>query len=157
MGRPKHITERMFLRAVRAVPVAASDSGRSSYGVLYLKWDCPCPEIEALWASALPTEIILSCRVASSHFTRTRYIREHLTSLALKRRMIRDAVREIELFLEGEIAVSTSYSPNGAVHSYGWGKTKNFEASREYERKIFGPAITTKAWSWSGAIDVATN
>jgi hypothetical protein len=145
--------ERMFLRAARELPAVPSEVARSSYGVLYLKWACPCPEIEALWVSVQPTEITLSCKVTHTHFSRTRYLKDRLTSLALKRRIVRDAIREAALFLCGQVSVTISYTDTGAKQSSGWCKMEQLSSSLAYSRKVFGSGITQQAWSWNGPVN----
>jgi hypothetical protein len=140
----------MFARTVRMVPVGPSEVARNPYGILFYKWDCPCREIEALWVSVRPTEITLSCKISHTHFSRTTYHKRKFTSLALKRRIVRDAIHEVTLFLAGRIAVTILLGADGTEHSQGWCRTEQLDSSLAYSRKVFGPGITQQAWSWNG-------
>jgi hypothetical protein len=142
--------ERLFVRAARTLPTNPSEIARNSYGILFFKWPCPCPEIEALWVSVQGTEITLSCSITHAHFSRNRYLKRRLTSLALKKRIVRDAIQETALFLRGQISVTISHAADGTKHSYGWGKTEQLSSGLAYSRKVFGPGITQQAWSWNG-------
>ena len=148
----KNFTERLFLSASRALPIPAAEVARNAHGILYLKWHCPCQEIGALWVSLKPTEITLSCNVAHTHFSSSRYLKLKLTTLQLKRRIVRAAAREVALFLSGKISVTISYTGAGTKQSSGWCATGQLGSSLVHSRKVFGPDITQRAWSWNGPV-----
>lgn len=150
MERPKHITERMFARAARTLPVSPSEVARTPHGVLFFKWECPCPEIGALWVSVQPTDITLSCKITHTQFSRTTYHERKLTSLALKRRIVRGAIHETALFLAGRISVTILHGADGTEHYGGWCRTEQLGAALAYSRKLLGSRITQQAWSWNG-------
>lgn len=151
--RLRSLTERLFLGGISAIPVPPAAVERNSYGILSCRWDCPCPDIGALWASITPREIVLSTKVSHSHVGRTRYLNETINNLALKRRIVRDSLLEVARFLRGEIAVSITYK-NGRPHSYGWCKVALLSSGLSRSEEIFGPGLVQKAWNWSGEVAV---
>jgi len=149
--RPSTLTERMFLRGVGEVVPSPSDVARNSYGILNFKWDSPCLEVEALWVSVTPREITLGCKISHTHFSRTSYLRESLTNLALKRRIVRDSLLEVSKFLDGEIVASILYRDGKPLGS-GWWKKSQLASAIAHSRKVFGVTITERAWDWNGEI-----
>ncbi len=149
--RPSTLTERLFFRGVGEVVPSPSEVARNSYGILNLKWDSPCCEIEALGVSVTPGEITLSCKISHTHFSRTSYIRESLTNLALKRRIVRDGLLEVSKFLDGEIVASISYR-DGKPLGCGWWKKSQLASALAHSRSVFGAAVTERAWDWNGEI-----
>lgn len=151
----RSVTERFAAKAVSGLSRAPTESARNNSGVLYFKWQSPCPEIEALWVSIQPAEVTLSCKISHTHFSATRYHSGSLTRLRLKRRIVRDAFREVSRFLDGEIAVTISYDGQGKVHSYGWGDRSQLPFSVESLRRVFGVEMSERAWNWNGEINVS--
>jgi hypothetical protein len=149
--RPSSLTERLFLRGVGKVAPSPSEVARNSYGILNFKWDSPCLEVEALWVSITPREITLSCKISHTHFSRTSYLRESLTNLALKRLIVRDSLIEVSKFLDGEIVASISYR-DGEPLGRGWWKKSQLPSAIAHSRKVFGVAVTERAWDWNGEI-----
>ncbi|WP_139237346.1 hypothetical protein [Polaromonas sp. YR568] len=152
----RSITERLAAKAVSRLSRMPTEFGRSNYGVLYFKWQSPCPEIDALWVSVQPTEVTLSCRISHTHFSATRYHHESLTRLKLKRRIVHDGFREVSRFLDGEVAATISYDAQGKVHSYGWCDKSQLHSSMEYLRKVFGADMSERAWNWDGEVNVSS-
>jgi hypothetical protein len=128
--------------------------GRTALGDhLFFEWRCACPEIGALWLTvSARNEIILSCEITHTHFSRSCYIRENLTNLQRKRRIARDAVREAQRFLQGEIAATITYATDGTIHSYGWCPTAQLTSTLQHELKVFDEGITRRAWTWLGKV-----
>jgi len=145
------MTERLFLHRVRAIHVPPTAVERNSYGVLFCRWDCPCPDIGALWASIKPREVVLSTKVSHCHFERTNYLEETMSNLVYKRRIVRDSLLEVSRFLRGEIAVSITYK-NGKLHSRGWCRVAQLSSAMSRSEELFGPGLVEKAWNWSGEI-----
>lgn len=144
--------ERLAANAVDALPQPPTEIGRSSYGVLYFKWESPCPDIEALWVSITSREVTLSCRISHTHFSVTHY-RRRLTWRKLKYRIVRDGFNEAARFLAGEIAATISYNGEGKPHSYGWSEGSRLAESVEHLRKVFGPEMKQRAWVWNGEVN----
>jgi hypothetical protein len=144
--------ERLAVNAVAALPQPPTEVGRSSNGVLYFKWESPCPDIEALWVSISSREVTLSCRISHTHFSVTSY-RPRLTWRKLKYRIVQDGFNEAARFLDGEVATTISYDGEGKPHSYGWAERKRLAESLEYLREVFGPEMTQRAWDWNGEVN----
>ena len=157
MIKPACLTERLFLQsALSKLPLHEAEVDRNKYGVLYFKWISPCKELEALWVSVTAFEIVLSCAIAHSHIARTSYsFKEKITNLKTKRRIVRDAVRQVSLFLDSQIAATITYDEHGKKHSSGWCPRKQLASSLEYTRKVFGHGMTERAWVWSGEVEIA--
>jgi hypothetical protein len=125
--------------------------GRNSWGVLWFKWNSPCPDIEALWLSVTAREVVLSCKVSHSHFSKSTYHGERLTNLHLKRRIATEAVKEAARFLHSEIAVATEIKDDGSLGSSMWCRANQLPEALEHSRQVFGPSEHS-AWVWSGAV-----
>lgn len=149
--RPRSMTERLFLHGIHAIPVPPAAIERNSSGVLFCRWDCPCPDIEALWTSITPREVVLSTKISHCHIGRTNYLKEKMSNRAFKRRMVRDGLLEVSRFLRGEVAVSVAYK-NGEHYSSGWCKLAQLSSARSRLEKLFGPGLVQRAWNWSGEI-----
>jgi hypothetical protein len=141
--------ERLVSQRLSALPSA--ETGRNSWGILWFKWASPCPEIEALWLSVTPREVVLSCKVGHSHFSRSTYHHEKLTNLRLKRRIAKEAVKEATRFLRSEIAVGTEVKDDASQGSSMWCRASQLSAALEHSRNVLGPA-QHRAWVWSGAV-----
>jgi hypothetical protein len=129
-----------------------SETGRNSYGTLWFKWSAPSAELEALWLSVVPGEVVLSCRVAHTHFSRTQYLPKKFTNRQLKRRIARDAVNEAARFLRGEIAVAAEFDQHGVMGSSMWCLKDSLPGALAHSTKLFGPR-KYRAWSWSGEVE----
>lgn len=150
------LTERLFLHsAMSKLPLQEAEIGRNQYGVLYLKWISPCEELEALWVSVTSSEIVLSCAIAHSHITRVDYLRERLTKLKAKRRIVRDGIKKVSRFLDSQTAATITYDEHGKEHSFGWCSREDLASSLEYTREVFGEGMTKRAWVWSGEVKIA--
>jgi hypothetical protein len=156
MIKPACLTERLFLHAATSkLPLHQAEMHRNSYGVLYFKWVSPCPELEALWVSVTPSEIILSCAIAHSHISRENYFGlEKVTNRENKRRIVRDGIKQTSRFLDGQTAATITYDEHGNKHSSGWCPTAQLASSLDYTREIFGSGMTEKAWIWSGEVKI---
>ena len=141
------ILERLVARAVESLP--AAETGRNSWGVRWFRWASPCEEIEALWLSVTAQEVVLSCRLAHTHFSRDRYHRERLTNLRLKRRIARDAIQEARRFMSGRVAVVID--AGGTSGSSMWCPLDQLLGAMEHSRQVFG-GTPQRAWVWSGAV-----
>jgi hypothetical protein len=149
MKSSANILERLVVQMIGALP--AAETGRNSWGVLWFKWSSPCPEIEALWLSVTPREVVLSCKVGHSHFSSSRYRTEKITNLRLKRRIARDACKEAARFLRNEIAVAIELKDDGSHGSSMWCHSRELPAALEHSRNILGLA-KYQAWVWSGEL-----
>ena len=139
--------ERLVAGQVSGLP--AAESGRNAWGVLWFKWASPCPEIEALWLSVRQNEVVLSCKVAHLHLSRSRYLKEKLTNLRLKRRVASDAIKEARRFLQGETAVVVQLAQSGEVISSSWcARSTVPEQMATFSKPVH-------AWQWSGQIHAA--
>lgn len=155
MLQPQNTVERLFMhRAAKRLPVANAEVTRNDYGILCYKWTSPCPEIGALWVSLCRYEIVLSCEVSHDHIGRTRYLPKELSSIALKRRIVHDAIREISLLLRGGIAAIITYDEHGKQFSSGSCRTDQIASSLAYTRQVFGPHMTERAWNWFGELEI---
>ncbi|WP_143707499.1 hypothetical protein [Uliginosibacterium sp. TH139] len=154
---PKNITERLFMqKAITHLPVSEAEIDRNSYGILYYKWISPCPDIEALWVSVKPNEIVLSCRITHQHISRSHYsYQEKISNIELKRRIVRDSIREASLFLQGEIAATIYYDEKVMEHSYGLCKLSQLASNFQYYKEVFGPKMTQRSWAWFGEVNAA--
>jgi hypothetical protein len=153
---PQSALERLVTAKIAAHLPRPDQIGRTLLGDhLFFEWCCACPEIGALWLTVYAhNEIILSCEITHTHFSRSCYIRENLTNLQRKRRIARDAVREARRFLQEEIAATISYAPDGTIHSHGWCPTAKLTSTMEYARKVFGEGLTDRAWTCHGEVTV---
>jgi hypothetical protein len=158
MLKPSCLTERQFIhRAYAQLPLAGVKVERNSYGVLYFQWISPCPEIAALWVSVTPKEVVLSCAISHRHISMQHYSlrrSKKMPNIVAKRRTVRDAIREVALFLNSKIAATITYDETGAKHSSGWCPKDQLTSSFEYTKKVFGPEMTQRAWVWSGEVNV---
>jgi hypothetical protein len=157
--KPKNIIERLFIqKAEELLPVALAEINRNKFGILCYKWISPCPEIEALWVSICPKEIVLSCKISHNHIARTDYIRQkRITNIDLKRRIVRDGIREVSLFLQGQIAATIAYDENGNQHGSGWCNRNQLASGLEHMQKVFGSGMTQCAWVWSGEVNLTNS
>jgi len=151
MNSPASAIEHFVRRHVSVLPVA--ETGRNSWGVLWFKWPAPCAELEALWLSVTPREVALSCKLAHTHFSSTRYLPKKLTNLQLKRHIAREAVAEAGRFLRGEIAVAVERNEEGTVSSAMWCHKRQLLDAIAQSRSVFGTSKKYDAWAWSGAIE----
>lgn len=150
------ILERLVANKIAKYLPCPDQIGRTPQGDhLFFEWRCTCPKIGALWLTvSARNEIILSCEIAHTHFSRSCYIHEKLTNLQHKRRIARDSVREAWRFMQGEIAATISYAADGTIHSYGWCPTAQLASSRQYARNVFGEGITHRAWTWQKEVTI---
>lgn len=151
MRYPISAIESFVSKHLFALPLA--DTGRNSYGVLWFKWLAPCAELEALWLSVSRRELVLSCKLAHTHFSRARYFPKKLTNLKLKRRIAREAVAEASRFLRGEIVVVVERNEDGAVGSAMWCRKNQVPDAIAQSQSMVGASKTYEAWSWSGVIE----
>ena len=150
MKAPTCALERLVFQRLSTIP--ATETGRNSWGVLWFRWTSPCAEIEALWLSVTSNEVVLSCKVGHTHFSRSNYHREKLTNLRLKRRISKDAVKEAMCFLRSEIAVAAEFKSDGSQVTSIWCNKRQLSAVLEHSRQVLGPA-QHRAWVWSGAVE----
>jgi hypothetical protein len=156
MLQPKNTIERLFIqKAAKLLPIADAEIARNDYGILYYKWTSPCPEIGALWVSLCRYEIVLSWKKSHTHIARSSYpSREKITNIALKRRIVLDAIRKSAAFLRGEIAVTITYDEHGKQFSSGSCRTDQIASSLAHTRQVFGPHMTKRAWNWFGELEI---
>src|SRR5262245_42468070 len=105
MEASRSLAERLFRQALRRACLPDAEVKRTEHCVLVYKWSAPCANVEALYANIQPRVITLSCKVSHIHFERTNYLREKPTNIQFKRRMVQDAIREIQAFLTDRVAV----------------------------------------------------
>ncbi len=67
MHKPLRYLERLITKALPALPAATPE--RTEAGCLHIKWDAPCPEIQALWLTILHNEVVLSCGITHTHYS----------------------------------------------------------------------------------------
>jgi len=151
MEAPRSLAERLFSQALLKARLPKPEVRRNENGVLTYKWSAPCPDIEALYVSVQPRVITLSCKVSHIHFARDNYLRSKPTNAQFKRRMVQDAIREIQAFVGDRIAVTIAYDEDGKTHSSGWCKKEQLAESLGQLKNTFGAGMTQRAWLWSGA------
>jgi hypothetical protein len=150
MFAPQNFLEKNFMGLMKRLPILPNEIVRNSFGVLSFKWDAPCFEVDALWVSIKPKEIILSCKIAHSHFSYNRYLGKKMTKLKLKKKIVKDAIREIMSFLESRIAVTVSNDKKGNVYGYGWCNLNQVSAMMMSLQKASEQQLATRIWTWSG-------
>lgn len=56
--------------------------------------------------------------------------------------------------MAGDIAFAIHYDGAGKKHGYGIVKTAGIADSLQYSRKVFGPEMTMRAWTWQGEVEI---
>jgi hypothetical protein len=143
------VLEERVLQLLAALPPA--ESGRNEWGVLWFKWPAPIAALDALWLSVKAREVTLSCRVAHVHFSKTRYLPDTLTNRKLKERIARDAVKEAERFLRGEIAVAAECTNDGSLGASMWCPAGQLAGALQRVAEVLGER-RHNAWTWRGEV-----
>jgi hypothetical protein len=143
------VLEERVLRLLAALPPA--ESGRNESGVLWFKWPAPTAALDALWLGVKAREVTLSCRIAHVHFSRSRYFPDLLTNRKLKDRIARDAVKEAERFLRGEIAVAAECTDDGSLGASMWCPTSQLPGALQRLSEVLGNR-RHRAWTWLGEV-----
>ena len=155
MEATKNATERMFLdAAAAALPLDQAKIFRNEWRVFCLIWECPCPDIGDLGVGVRQDDIIIFCKITHAHFDKNQYRLEKLGRIKIRKRIVEDAVAFVAETMADNIAFTISYDNTGKKHGCGIVETAGIADSLQYSRKVFGPEMTMRAWTWQGEVKI---